>query len=92
ITVCYKEPYKVVESGYAGFTFPIEIHLRNDGYPKSIRFEYTLFLGVKDWVEYDRTELVLFENPSVRFYEKLLKATTVSIWLSMPGYILFKFI
>ncbi|ESN94584.1 hypothetical protein HELRODRAFT_146759, partial [Helobdella robusta] len=77
ISVCYKEPYKVVESGNIGFTLPIDIHLKNEGHPKVVRFVYTMFWGVTEWVEYERCEGITFENPSLNFYEKLLQAATV---------------
>lgn len=44
LLVVKEPPYTVKESGYAGFTLPIEIYLRNREEPKKIRFNYDLNL------------------------------------------------
>ncbi|KAK3799333.1 hypothetical protein RRG08_048839 [Elysia crispata] len=69
-------PYKVNESGYAGFILPIEIHFKNKQSPRKIYFSYDLFLNVKDQppINNFRYEKLKFSNPTPEFKAKLIKA------------------
>ncbi|KAH9513199.1 hypothetical protein Btru_034361 [Bulinus truncatus] len=69
-------PYKVSESGYAGFLLPIEIHFKNKQSPRKIVFSYDLFLNAKDSppINNVRIEKLKFQNPTPEFKAKLLKA------------------
>ena len=73
-------PYKVNESGYAGFILPIEIHFKNKQSPRKIYFSYDLFLNVKDQppINNFRYEKLKFSNPTPEFKAKLIKAGGVS--------------
>ncbi|KAK1174955.1 protein AF-9-like isoform X1, partial [Acipenser oxyrinchus oxyrinchus] len=69
-------PYKVEESGYAGFILPIEVYFKNKEEPKKVRFDYDLFLHVEGHppVNHLRCEKLTFNNPTEEFRKKLLKA------------------
>ncbi|KAK5848740.1 hypothetical protein PBY51_006332 [Eleginops maclovinus] len=69
-------PYKVEESGYAGFILPIEVYFRNKEEPKKVRFDYDLFLHLEGHppVNHLRCEKLTFNNPTEEFRRKLLKA------------------
>ncbi|XP_030193962.1 protein AF-9 isoform X1 [Gadus morhua] len=69
-------PYKVEESGYAGFILPIEVYFRNKEEPKKVRFDYDLFLHLEGHppVNHLRCEKLTFNNPTEEFRKKLLKA------------------
>uniref|UniRef100_A0A2C9K505 YEATS domain-containing protein n=1 Tax=Biomphalaria glabrata TaxID=6526 RepID=A0A2C9K505_BIOGL len=69
-------PYKVSESGYAGFLLPIEIHFKNKQSPRKIVFSYDLFLNAKDSppINNVRIEKLKFQNPTPEFKAKLFKA------------------
>ncbi|XP_004929611.1 protein ENL [Bombyx mori] len=62
-------PFSIKESGYAGFTLPIEIYLKNKDEPKKITFSYNLTLQQNGFLK-DR---YIFKNPSDEFSKKLLK-------------------
>ncbi|XP_059166891.1 protein AF-9-like [Physella acuta] len=74
-TIC-EPPFKVTESGYAGFLLPIEIHFKNKQSPRKIVFSYDLFLNAKDSppINNVRYEKLKFQNPTPEFKAKLLKA------------------
>uniref|UniRef100_A0A8C7DGL9 MLLT3 super elongation complex subunit n=1 Tax=Oncorhynchus kisutch TaxID=8019 RepID=A0A8C7DGL9_ONCKI len=74
--VCKDPPYKVEESGYAGFILPIEVYFRNKEEPKKVRFDYDLFLHLDGHppVNHLRCEKLTFNNPTEEFRRKLLKA------------------
>ncbi|MEQ2283776.1 hypothetical protein AMECASPLE_015069 [Ameca splendens] len=76
ISVCKDPPYKVEESGYAGFILPIEVYFRNKEEPKKVRFDYDLFLHLEGHppVNHLRCEKLTFNNPTEEFRRKLLKA------------------
>ncbi|XP_069782814.1 protein AF-9 isoform X2 [Narcine bancroftii] len=74
--VCKDPPYKVEESGYAGFIMLIEVYFRNKEEPKKVRFDYDLFLHLEGHppVNHLRCEKLTFNNPTEEFRRKLLKA------------------
>ncbi|XP_035004117.1 protein AF-9 isoform X1 [Hippoglossus stenolepis] len=74
--VCKDPPYKLEESGYAGFILPIEVYFRNKEEPKKVRFDYDLFLHLDGHppVNHLRCEKLTFNNPTEEFRKKLLKA------------------
>ncbi|KAM9425272.1 protein AF-9 [Pholidichthys leucotaenia] len=74
--VCKDPPYKVEESGYAGFILPIEVYFKNKEEPKKVRFDYDLFLHLEGHppVNHLRCEKLTFNNPKEEFRRKLLKA------------------
>ncbi|XP_041042940.1 protein AF-9 isoform X2 [Carcharodon carcharias] len=74
--VCKDPPYKVEESGYAGFIMPIEVYFKNKEEPKKVRFDYDLFLHLEGHppVNHLRCEKLTFNNPTEEFRRKLLKA------------------
>uniref|UniRef100_A0A4W5PF46 MLLT3 super elongation complex subunit n=1 Tax=Hucho hucho TaxID=62062 RepID=A0A4W5PF46_9TELE len=76
VSVCKDPPYKVEESGYAGFILPIEVYFRNKEEPKKVRFDYDLFLHLDGHppVNHLRCEKLTFNNPTEEFRRKLLKA------------------
>ncbi|KAF7642656.1 hypothetical protein LDENG_00253740, partial [Lucifuga dentata] len=73
---CKDPPYKVEESGYAGFILPIEVYFKNKEEPKKVRFDYDLFLHLEGHppVNHLRCEKLTFNNPTEEFRRKLLKA------------------
>ncbi|XP_054914679.1 protein AF-9 isoform X2 [Poeciliopsis prolifica] len=73
--VCKDPPYKVEESGYAGFILPIEVYFKNKEEPKKVRFDYDLFLHLEGHppVNHLRCEKLTFNNPTEDFRRKLLK-------------------
>ncbi|EMP34042.1 Protein AF-9 [Chelonia mydas] len=75
-TLCKDPPYKVEESGYAGFILPIEVYFKNKEEPKKVRFDYDLFLHLEGHppVNHLRCEKLTFNNPTEEFRKKLLKA------------------
>ncbi|XP_050769149.1 protein AF-9 isoform X2 [Gymnogyps californianus] len=92
--VCKDPPYKVEESGYAGFILPIEVYFKNKEEPKKVRFDYDLFLHLEGHppVNHLRCEKLTFNNPTEEFRRKLLKAggdpdrsiTSISSSISYP--------
>ncbi|XP_044274955.1 protein ENL isoform X2 [Varanus komodoensis] len=74
--VCKEPPYKVEESGYAGFIMPIEVHFKNKEEPKRVCFTYDLFLNLEGNppVNHLRCEKLTFNNPTKEFRHKLIKA------------------
>ncbi|XP_063311932.1 protein ENL [Pelobates fuscus] len=79
--VCKEPPYKVEESGYAGFILPIEVHFKNKEEPKRVCFNYDLFLNLEGNppVNHLRCEKLTFNNPTKEFRRKLLKAGGVLV-------------
>ncbi|KTF81991.1 hypothetical protein cypCar_00015690, partial [Cyprinus carpio] len=75
-TVCKEPPYKVEESGYAGFLMPIEVYFKNKEEPKKVCFNYDLFLNLEGNppVNHLRCEKLTFNNPTHEFRRKLVKA------------------
>ncbi|XP_039266451.2 uncharacterized protein LOC120341917 [Styela clava] len=72
-------PYKVKESGFAGFNMLIDVHFRNKEAPKNVRFQYDLFLHTESMppVNHTRLEKLTFTNPTEDFRKKLLSAGAV---------------
>ncbi|XP_054836499.1 protein ENL [Eublepharis macularius] len=79
--VCKEPPYKVEESGYAGFIMPIEVHFKNKEEPKRVSFTYDLFLNLEGNppVNHLRCEKLTFNNPTKEFRHKLIKAGGVMV-------------
>ncbi|XP_018583617.1 protein ENL isoform X3 [Scleropages formosus] len=79
--VCKEPPYKVEESGYAGFLMPIEVYFKNKEEPKKVCFNYDLFLNLEGNppVNHLRCEKLTFNNPTREFRHKLLKAGGVMV-------------
>ncbi|XP_044156916.1 protein AF-9 isoform X3 [Bufo gargarizans] len=89
--VCKDPPYKVEESGYAGFILPIEVYFKNktcgirleinQEEPKKVRFDYDLFLHLEGHppVNHLRCEKLTFNNPTEEFRRKLLKAGGIMV-------------
>uniref|UniRef100_A0A2K6R8X3 MLLT1 super elongation complex subunit n=1 Tax=Rhinopithecus roxellana TaxID=61622 RepID=A0A2K6R8X3_RHIRO len=79
--VCKEPPYKVEESGYAGFIMPIEVHFKNKEEPRKVCFTYDLFLNLEGNppVNHLRCEKLTFNNPTTEFRYKLLRAGGVSV-------------
>ncbi|KAJ7308194.1 hypothetical protein JRQ81_008712 [Phrynocephalus forsythii] len=79
--VCKEPPYKVEESGYAGFIMPIEVHFKNKEEPKRVCFTYDLFLNLEGNppVNHLRCEKLTFNNPTKDFRRKLIKAGGVMV-------------
>ena len=67
-------PYEVCECGYGGFTMTIEIFLRTTSKPRKLKFNYELYLGLKDTTSHSRIENLVFHNPSNSFYKRLCQA------------------
>nr|XP_036874422.1 protein ENL [Manis javanica] len=74
--VCKEPPYKVEESGYAGFIMPIEVYFKNKEEPRKVCFTYDLFLNLEGNppVNHLRCEKLTFNNPTIEFRYKLLMA------------------
>ncbi|KAG7514700.1 ENL isoform X1 [Solea senegalensis] len=79
--VCKEPPYKVEESGYAGFLMPIEVYFKNKEEPKKVFFNYDLFLNLEGNppVNHLRCEKLTFNNPTKEFRRKLIKAGGVLV-------------
>ncbi|XP_073492481.1 protein AF-9 isoform X7 [Aquarana catesbeiana] len=79
--VCKDPPYKVEESGYAGFILPIEVYFKNKEEPRKVRFDYDLFLHLEGHppVNHLRCEKLTFNNPTEEFRRKLLKAGGIMV-------------
>ncbi|XP_057574741.1 protein ENL-like [Hippopotamus amphibius kiboko] len=79
--VCKEPPYKVEESGYAGFIMPIEVYFQNKEEPRKVCFTYDLFLNLEGNppVNHLRCEKLTFNNPTVEFRYKLLMAGGVMV-------------
>ncbi|XP_006764292.1 PREDICTED: protein ENL isoform X2 [Myotis davidii] len=79
--VCKEPPYKVEESGYAGFIMPIEVHFKNKEEPRKVCFTYDLFLNLEGNppVNHLRCEKLTFNNPTIEFRYKLLMAGGVMV-------------
>ncbi|XP_042574102.1 protein ENL-like isoform X2 [Cyprinus carpio] len=79
--VCKEPPYKVEESGYAGFLMPIEVYFKNKEEPKKVCFNYDLFLNLEGNppVNHLRCEKLTFNNPTHEFRRKLVKAGGVVV-------------
>lgn len=80
LRVIKEPPYKVKESGYAGFPLPIDIYLRNNEEPKKIKFVYDLNLQSQGPpICKVQKEKYVFNNPSEEFRHKLMKGGGVSV-------------
>ncbi|KAL4608364.1 protein ENL isoform X4 [Arapaima gigas] len=79
--VCKEPPYKVEESGYAGFLMPIEVYFKNKEEPRRVCFNYDLFLNLEGNppVNHLRCEKLTFNNPTCEFRRKLVKAGGVIV-------------
>ncbi|XP_050571634.1 protein ENL isoform X2 [Cygnus atratus] len=79
--VCKEPPYKVEESGYAGFIMPIEVYFKNKEEPKKVCFTYDLFLNLEGNppVNHLRCEKLTFNNPTKEFRRKLIRAGGVMV-------------
>ncbi|KAL5004604.1 hypothetical protein ScPMuIL_018060 [Solemya velum] len=78
--VLKEPPFVVSESGYGGFTLPIDIYFKNKQEPKKIPFQYDLFLRLEEPpVNHVRCEKLTFQNPTEEFKAKLLKAGGVIV-------------
>ncbi|XP_037679837.1 protein ENL isoform X1 [Choloepus didactylus] len=79
--VCKEPPYKVEESGYAGFIMPIEVHFKTKEEPRKVCFTYDLFLNLEGNppVNHLRCEKLTFNNPTTEFRWKLLRAGGVMV-------------
>ncbi|NXK87733.1 AF9 protein, partial [Formicarius rufipectus] len=86
--VCKDPPYKVEESGYAGFILPIEVYFKNKEEPKKVRFDYDLFLHLEGHppVNHLRCEKLTFNNPTEEFRRKLLKAGGIMVMSDGPSF------
>ena len=69
----------MAETGYGGFTMPIDVYVKNNGEPKKVRFQYELFLGTAGSVTHNRCEKITFQQPSPLFRERLLAGGAVSV-------------
>ncbi|XP_026689909.2 uncharacterized protein LOC100180711 isoform X3 [Ciona intestinalis] len=69
-------PYEVRQTGYAGFKILIDIHFKNKSEPKSVQFQYNMFLHMDNMppVNHTRVEMLTFTNPAEDFRSKLLCA------------------
>lgn len=79
--VCKEPPYKVEESGYAGFIMLIEVYFKNKEEPRKVCFTYDLFLNLEGNppVNHLRCEKLTFNNPTTEFRCKLLMAGGVMV-------------
>lgn len=72
--VIKEPPYAVKESGYAGFTLPIDIYLRNKDEPKKIKFNYDLHLQpTGPAIVNVQKEKYVFNSPNDEFKSRLLR-------------------
>lgn len=80
--VIKEPPFRVAESGYGGFTMPIDVYFKNKEEPKKVSFTYDLFLHVdgEPPVNHVRWEKLTFRNPTEDFRRKLLLSGGVSIF------------
>lgn len=78
-------PFSLRTSGYAGFTLPIDIYLRNNQEPKKIGFNYELVLQPSGPpIHKVQKEKYVFPKPSDEFRNRLLKGgAVVSILIFM---------
>ncbi|GBM22812.1 Protein ENL [Araneus ventricosus] len=72
-------PFQVSESGYAGFTMPIDVYFRTKEEPKKVSYIYDLYLRVGEKVSNIRLEKLTFQNPVEEFRKKLLLGGGVSL-------------
>uniref|UniRef100_F6VS86 YEATS domain-containing protein n=1 Tax=Ciona intestinalis TaxID=7719 RepID=F6VS86_CIOIN len=74
--VVKQPPYEVRQTGYAGFKILIDIHFKNKSEPKSVQFQYNMFLHMENMppVNHTRVEMLTFTNPAEDFRSKLLCA------------------
>ncbi|KAF5301605.1 hypothetical protein FQR65_LT08910 [Abscondita terminalis] len=78
--VIKEPPYSVKESGYAGFTLPVEIHLRNKDEPKKISLTYDLHLQPSGApLSEVQSKKYVFNMPGEDFKLKLLKGGGVIV-------------
>lgn len=73
-------PYSVKESGYAGFTLPIEIYFKNSDEPKKVRFNYDLNLQPSGPpISKVLREQYVFPNPAEDLRRRLIKGGGVGV-------------
>ncbi|XP_019870076.1 protein AF-9 [Aethina tumida] len=73
-------PYSIKESGYAGFSLPIDIYLKNNQEPKRVKANYDLYLQDSGPpVSRVQKEHYTFTNLSDEFKNRLLKGGAVPI-------------
>lgn len=78
--VIKEPPYMLKESGYAGFTLPVEIYLRNKDEPKKITLTYDLHLQSDGAPISDvQTKKYVFNTPGEDFKLKLLQGGGVVV-------------
>lgn len=79
--VIKEPPFRVAESGYGGFTMPIDVYFKNKEEPKKVSFTYDLFLHVdgEPPVNHVRWEKLTFRNPTEDFRRKLLLSGGVGV-------------
>lgn len=79
--VLKKPPFKVEQSGYAGFNVLIDVHFKNKEEPKMVRFQYDLFLHTESMppVNHTRLEKLTFTHPTEDFKKKLLDGGGVQL-------------
>lgn len=74
VSVVKEPPFSLRSSGYAGFTLPIEIYLRNNQEPKKIWFNYEIVLQPSGPPIHNvQKDKYVFHNPSDEFRSRLLK-------------------
>ncbi|KAF5279929.1 hypothetical protein FQA39_LY18193 [Lamprigera yunnana] len=80
LIVIKEPPYSVKESGYAGFTLPVEIYLRNKDEPKKLSFNYDLHLQPSGApISEVQSKKYVFSMPPEDFKLKLLKGGGVIV-------------
>uniref|UniRef100_A0A8D8LUE4 Protein AF-9 n=1 Tax=Cacopsylla melanoneura TaxID=428564 RepID=A0A8D8LUE4_9HEMI len=73
-------PYVVKESGYAGFTLPIDIYLKNNSEPRKVKFTYDLNLQpAGPPIKNITKERYVFSNPNEDFRRKLIRGGGVGV-------------
>jgi len=77
--VVKEPPYEVKESGYASFTFPIDVYFKSKDDPRKLQFTYDLTLNTSGPVRVSHREKALFNNPSEEFRRKLIKGGGVGV-------------
>lgn len=77
--VVKEPPFRIKESGWAGFDIPIEIHLKNKGEPKTMEVMYSLNLETTGTaVSHSTQHSRIIHNPTEEFRKKLVKGGAVS--------------
>ncbi|XP_049938127.1 protein AF-9 isoform X3 [Schistocerca serialis cubense] len=80
IRVVKEPPFTVKESGYAGFTLPIEIYFKTTEEPKKFRYEYDLHLQpAGPPIHKVLTHPFTFPNPGEELRRRLIKGGGVGV-------------